>query len=80
MSPRNVPPDMRAPSEPVPHFEYNASSYACLKTSANQFPAAVYMEEHTSHPGHLREFTYLSGAQELRSQIQFHLRDACRRF
>lgn len=39
-SPRSVPEQMRTPSEPLPHFAYSASSYACLKASANQLPAA----------------------------------------
>jgi hypothetical protein len=43
-SPRIVPPQMKTPSEPPPPSRHSASSYACLKTSANQFPDADYID------------------------------------
>ena len=79
-SPRSVPAQMRTPSEPPPYFVYSASSYACLKTSANQFPAAIYTGENVSYPFQLGKFVYLVCAQGMRSQIQFYFGDAHRGF
>jgi len=41
-SPRNVPAQIRTPSEPLPKLVQSASSYACLRISATQFAAAAW--------------------------------------
>ena len=42
-SPRSVPAQMRTPSDPPHPFMQSALSYECLITSANQLPAADYI-------------------------------------
>ena len=64
---------MKTPSDPSPVCKHNASSYACRKTSANQFAEAVYRNyEDAEHVDNISNGAHLLHTDQGRAEIELN--------